>query len=766
MKRIIIIAKTELALMFYSPVAWLVLVIFSFQCALSFIGQTHIIIQALKMNSPVSAITSRMYGNFGFFDDVRQNLFLYIPLLTMGLMSREISSGSIKLLQSSPLNSLNIILGKYLGIIVFGFALVIILLLFVAAGNSIIVHADLKLMLSGVLGIYLMICTYCAIGLLMSCFTSYQLVAAITTFAVLAAFGYMGSLWQDIPSIRDISYMLSMSGRSIDFIQGLISSKNVIYYLIIITLALGFAIAYFHFRQHRTPLWKRLIFFILFTSIMILTGYITSRPFMAIYYDMTQNKARTVSKATRETLSKIKDPLKITSYVNLMNNTNSIGEPSRYNINYKFFEPYQRFLGNNIEMQYVYYYTYFFDPNSLEDLREANKGLDDKTIAKNVADAKGVDFKKVLAPSQIQNIIDLKNEKYRFIQVLQTGNKSSFLRVFDDPIRLPLEDEIAASLKELTSGPAIVGLAVNNQQRSIKNASKFDYQASTTEVTNRIALINQGFEFKEFNLDSTTIPGDISILVVADPKSELSEVATEKIYNYLKDGGNMLIAGEPGRQDNLNPVMKKLGLRFSKGKILQGSSKYDPDFISSHMASGAGEISQRMKILLEEKKPIYTPTVMAIEKTDSATGFNIKEIMITDTDTWNRNGTINMDSGHVSYNPYLGDVKQSLPVAVALTRSIAGKHQRVIVLGDADCISSNETERQGADNLNWLLPMAIYGWLSNDEFPVNTEIVVSKDNHLYIFRKDLPLLKGVFQAGIPLLLLFSGAILLFVRRRR
>ena len=56
----------------------------------------------------------------GVFPYVLGYLYLYIPLLTMGLMSREFSSGSIKLLYSSPVRASQIVAGKFLSVMVYG----------------------------------------------------------------------------------------------------------------------------------------------------------------------------------------------------------------------------------------------------------------------------------------------------------------------------------------------------------------------------------------------------------------------------------------------------------------------------------------------------------------------------------------------------------------------------------------------------------------------------------------------------------------------
>lgn len=62
-------------------------------------------------------------GWMGIFPGFLRNLYLYIPLLTMGLMSREYSSGSIKLLFSSPVTDSQIIFGKYLSVLIYNLVL-------------------------------------------------------------------------------------------------------------------------------------------------------------------------------------------------------------------------------------------------------------------------------------------------------------------------------------------------------------------------------------------------------------------------------------------------------------------------------------------------------------------------------------------------------------------------------------------------------------------------------------------------------------------
>ncbi|MGN6417058.1 MAG: ABC transporter permease, partial [Pseudobacter sp.] len=119
MKTILNIALTELQKIFYSPIAWLILIIFSFQSALVFVPTFDQWVKVQLLNYPIPGVTLYTFAGFsGLFTGIQNYLYLYIPLLTMGIMSREYASGSIKLLYSSPLTNFQIILGKYLSLVV------------------------------------------------------------------------------------------------------------------------------------------------------------------------------------------------------------------------------------------------------------------------------------------------------------------------------------------------------------------------------------------------------------------------------------------------------------------------------------------------------------------------------------------------------------------------------------------------------------------------------------------------------------------------
>src|SRR5260221_14256160 len=131
----------------------------------------------------------------------------------MGLMSRETSSGTIKLLYSSPIKVREIILGKFLAMMFYNLVLILILSLIVVCALFNVHPAGAGLLFSALFGLYLLLCAYAAIGLFMSCLPSYQVVAAPSTLGFLAVLNYIGKMWANKRFVRVPTDFPSRAGR-------------------------------------------------------------------------------------------------------------------------------------------------------------------------------------------------------------------------------------------------------------------------------------------------------------------------------------------------------------------------------------------------------------------------------------------------------------------------------------------------------------------------------------------------------------------------
>src|SRR5579859_6381829 len=105
MKPMLKIAKNELRNLFYSPVAWFLAIVYMVMCAWFY---TSIIYTPAKdfymvlRNNPnwiylaTESATKSIFE--GFFTGILPNIYLFVPLLTMGIINREFNNGTIRLL--------------------------------------------------------------------------------------------------------------------------------------------------------------------------------------------------------------------------------------------------------------------------------------------------------------------------------------------------------------------------------------------------------------------------------------------------------------------------------------------------------------------------------------------------------------------------------------------------------------------------------------------------------------------------------------------
>ena len=84
MKMIWKIAKKELQLLFFSPVAWFLLVVFTIQAGMVFVGNYHNYMKSNEFGSGVQFMVSFSLFVSALWGQVSAYLYFYIPLLTMG----------------------------------------------------------------------------------------------------------------------------------------------------------------------------------------------------------------------------------------------------------------------------------------------------------------------------------------------------------------------------------------------------------------------------------------------------------------------------------------------------------------------------------------------------------------------------------------------------------------------------------------------------------------------------------------------------------
>lgn len=752
MKKILRIARLELSIMFYSPIAWLLLIIFIIQTGLTFTELLYNQETNQQLGRPLQVLTKILFaGDDGILATMQKNLYLYIPLLTMGLFSRETSSGSFKLLLSSPVTVSEIVLGKFLCMMIYVGLLALVLLSFVLAGVVSVEALDIKFVLGGVLSLYLLMCAYSAIGLFMSSLTTYQVVAAISTLAVLAALNFIGNVGQQFDFVRDITYWLSISGRADNGVNGLISSKDLIYFLLVIGLFLMLTIMKFNDERNSASKGIKLARYSFVILTFIVIGYVTSLPTMNGYYDSTRFKDRTLTQTSQDIVSKLDEPISITTYVNVVHYSAPYGAPENRIKDLNQFEKYRRFLPN-LQMNYVHYY------DTLVQFNDTTKTLIEK--AQRAAKAHKLDFDDLLEPNEIKEIIELVPEDNRLVRFIEYDGRKTPLRMFDDIYAYPGETEITAALKRLVEKPALVGVLTGNGERSTEKIQNDAYKVITKGLNVRGSLINSGFDVIDVP-NGLEFPENLDVLVLADPASEYTQEKADKISQYIEAGGNIMIAGEPGRQSVLNPIIKRLGLTFIPGTLLQESENYELDLIQGKFTADAAALG----FGFYDKAVVTLPGAMAVAATADA-GFKVTPILVTDGSvTWNKQESFDLKTEKVVFDA-ASEKKVSAPVALALQRKVGAREQKIMVFGDADFMSNVELNRNNVNTVNAAFALRMFKWFSDGEYPVDTSRPKSIDDKVLLTRSGIGWMKVSTLGVIPFLIGAFGAALLIIRKRQ
>lgn len=770
MKLIIRLVKTELEMLFCSPVAWILLAALALQIGSDFIDilKEIVKIKALGNNITFSVTAGVVLGNKGIYETIQNTLYLYIPLLTMNLMSREYSSGSIKLLYSCPINSLQIVLGKYGAMIVMSLLLVSILALPVVAMLVMIPNIDITLILSGLLSMLLLMLAYSAIGLFMSALTSYQVVAAISTFATLAFLNYVDQIGASSPFLRDITYWLSLKGRASEMVGGLICSDDVVYFIAITIFFISITVIKINNERRSYSLQQKILRYSSVFVLLVLVGILSSQPFMKTFYDATHSKQRTLSKESQEVMKQLTGPLTITTYEDIFDSEFDIASPQKQKVDFDRFKMYTRFKPE-IKMKYVYYYS--TPKDSVFYKKYPGMSIDE--IAFAIARKKRFNPKKLVKAEDLKDKIDLAAEQYRFVRVIERENgQQARLRLYDDLFTHPSEAEISASLKKMIAEPVKVGILTGHNERSIVKKGDKDFSTFASKRRFRYSLINQGFDLEELNLAQLKeIPKDVNILLIPDMRKPFTDEEQAILHNYIENGGNMLFMGDIGAQNATNPFLQRLGVEFSKGQLIQPSDENGYELILSKATQQAcdtiGGVFKVMRMRYPNRSIVTMPGAVAIKIIDSSV-FKSIPLLRTDADkTWNEL----YDTDFTYYNKETinehSEELASYNVAVALRRMVGGKQQRIAVIGDADCFSNAEltATREGYAVYNFNMISTLFRWLCYNQFPVSKARTPNADTNINIKPESVDYINFIYCYLIPILIML-GYLIMILRRRK
>ncbi|HVP13028.1 MAG TPA: ABC transporter permease subunit [Phycisphaerae bacterium] len=218
MRNVTALTQRELAANFLSPVAYIVAAVFL--VAVGYLFMTNTLVEDAE------ASIRPMLNSMAWL------LVFAIPLLTMRVLADEFASGTIETLMTAPVTDVEVVVGKYLGVLVFYLALLAatlihVILLFSYGAN------DIGLVVYGYVGMILIGSLYVSVGVFASALTRHQLIAAILGMGVLSVFTLVvdafatwgGGTWRIVLSYVNILHQFE------DFSKGIFDTKALAFFV-------------------------------------------------------------------------------------------------------------------------------------------------------------------------------------------------------------------------------------------------------------------------------------------------------------------------------------------------------------------------------------------------------------------------------------------------------------------------------------------------------------------------------------------------------
>ncbi len=219
MRHVPTLARRELSVYFFSPIAYVVIAMYLTFCGILFATQTF-------LPGGESSLRALMG------DAMPVILVFILPMITMRLLSEEFRSGTIETLMTAPVSDVDVVIGKFCGAVAFYvvmLATTLIYAILVAYWGTL----DIGMLVCTYFGLLLLGAFFISVGLFFSAWTRNQVIAVLCSFVLLAVLtflvNYLGSLLSGWPRI--ILQQIDVFSHYPDFARGALVLNHVVFFV-------------------------------------------------------------------------------------------------------------------------------------------------------------------------------------------------------------------------------------------------------------------------------------------------------------------------------------------------------------------------------------------------------------------------------------------------------------------------------------------------------------------------------------------------------
>jgi len=474
---------------------------------------------------PDSSILDYGYAGLDSLFSTAPYLFMFlIPAITMRSLAEERKEGTFELLFTRPLKDWEIVLGKYfacLFIVLFALLPTLVYYYSVSVLGTPQGNIDTGAVIGSYIGLFLLGAAFAAIGLFASSLTKNQIIA-FTIAVFLCFFFYSGfdSLSQML-SLQDLGLQsLGITQHYQSVSRGVLDTRDLFYFLLVAGTFIWLTLLIL-IKQRQKQLNTTVMIGLL--SAFILTGIIAQ--FVFTRFDFTTEKRFTISPISRQIISDLPKPVKITVY--LQGSGLPAGMKRLQGATRDMISDLKAYSHGNIQFEFV-------------DLLSIIKKLPDDKQKEAYEDfeAKGVTGQNISFKTD-----DGVSQKLIFPEaVVKSGDKEVVVNLVQTRIGSSDEEQINISVQNLEYAfTSAIKKAVSGGKPQI-GFTEGHHELTDVQLNDAMKSLSDGFEVGRLNL--TTIPfkalQNIKLLVIPKPDRKFTELEKFKLDQYIMRGGKVL----------------------------------------------------------------------------------------------------------------------------------------------------------------------------------------------------------------------------------
>jgi ABC-type uncharacterized transport system involved in gliding motility auxiliary subunit/ABC-type transport system involved in multi-copper enzyme maturation permease subunit len=734
------VARRELKALFDLPTAYILLVVF------------------IGVNDFLFFRQADLYGVASLrpmLDLLPWLLLFFVPAITMRALAEDARSGTLEVVLAQPLTELQLLLGKYAGQVLFLW-LALALTLLIPLGLRLGARLDVGVVVAQYVGSALLTAGLAGVGIWASSVTRNQITAFIVGVAVMFVLILVGldPLLVGLPAgLGTIAAALGVLSHFTQIARGVIDLRDALYF---VTLAAIFlSLAYWALMQRKlsptgTEVRRLRIGTAVLVAALVVLNLFGSH--IGGRLDLTPGKQLTLSRATKQLLSKLPDIVTIKLFAS------------------GALPPEVAFVKRDVD-------------DLLRDYRSAGHGKVRLVVVDPSADSAAAREAQSLGIPPVQfNVVGQTS-----LQVKQ-GYLGIAIQYADALRQIPLvrrtndlEYRVTSFIRELTrtSKPTVAWISAT-PPATYGGPQPPSYSTLRQEL-------ERGYEVRDVALGGdSTLGRDIRTVVLVGAPDTLPEVQMEPLVRFLSGGGSALVMAEgmvrspqmplaSGRAVAWNALLKPYGVSIQSDMVYDLASN-EPVSLPSQFGQvivsyplWLRALSTRAMAVNAELPGLFLPWASSIDTAGAARGTVTPLFLTSRAAGLQREQSILSPQQDFSRSDLASRV---LAVAVnprgraAATDSAAGADTlrgRVVVVGDADFASDRYVQNEPA---NAVFVQNAVDWLAQDDALIS---IRSKD------RAPPPLAYSSTAVrlaarygnlvGVPILIITFGAYRLMMRRR-